>query len=360
MAHSTGAENRLNRNMHNSFGDKDYAREELVAELTAALSLNVMGLTSTIQDSNVAYLQSWISTLKEQPHFIMTILGDVSKAASMIQETVCSQEVKEKIKENTIRDIGDFIEKRNEENARRIPSVTELESFSIKDAVARRTTGNDNDSTDRLSFETLKKRFPNAILLFRNKKVYEVFNEDAIRCTELLGIIRSNRDFGNERKIPYASFPAEKLDTFLPKLVRAGEKVAICDLPPAELKRDVSTEQGKKLHSAYLGNGISYWEEGDLEYKGHISCDRKVTMHNEFTPENKARIEETARTGNMVVEGMLVLNPINRESKIGTNPATGEEMRYSVENIDGKAYVCSGRTVVSDEPEKYIITHPPM
>lgn len=355
MAHSTGSEQRLNREINNTFGDKGYAREELVAELTAALSMNVMGLTSTIQDNNVAYLQSWIDTLKEQPQFIMSILGDVSKAANLIQENVCNQEVREKIKENTIKNIGEFIERRNEENARRIPSVSELENFSIKDAVARRTAGSDNDNTDRLSFETLKKRFPNAVLLFRNTKVYEVFNADAIRCAELLGIIRSNREFGDERKIPYASFPAEMLDTFLPKLVRAGEKVAICDLPPAELRRNVSTEQGKKLHSAYLGNGISFWEEGDLEYKGHISCDRQVTIYKEFTPENKARIEETARTGNLLADdGKLALDPLNPPSKIELNPVSGAEQRYSLETVEGKHYVCSGRTIISDEPEKYM------
>lgn len=355
MAHSTGAENRLDRKMHNTFGDKDYAREELVAELTAALSLNVMGLTSTIQDSNVAYLQSWIDTLKEQPQFIMTILGDVSKAANMIQETVCNEEVKEKIKENTIKDIGEFIEKRNEENARRIPSYSELEHFSVKEAVARKAAGNNTDGTDRLSYDTLRKRFPDAVLLFRNtgSDVYEVFNEDAIKCSELLGIVRTNRDFGKERKIPYASFPAEKLDTYLPKLVRSGERVAICDLPPAELKKEETAE--KKLHSAYLGNGISFWEEGDLEYKGHISEERKVTLYGEFTPGNKEKIEETARKGNLLVDnGTLALEPLNAPSKINMNPVTGEEQRFSVEMIDGKSYVCSGRSVISDEPEKFM------
>lgn len=355
MAHSTGAENRLDRKIHNTFGDKDYAREELVAELTAALSLNVMGLTSTIQDSNVAYLQSWIDTLKEQPQFIMTILGDVSKAANMIQETVCNEEVKEKIKDNTIKDIGDFIEKRNEENAKRIPSYSELEHFSVKEAVARKTTGNNTDGTDRLSYDTLRKRFPDAVLLFRNtaSNIYEVFNEDAVKCAELLGIVRTNRDFGKERKIPYASFPAEKLDTFLPKLVRAGERVAICDMPPAELKKEETAD--KKLHSTYLGNGISFWEEGDLEYKGHISDDRKVTLYAEFTPRNKERIEEIARTGNLLIDnGSLALEPLNVPSKINVNPVTGEEQRFSVETIDGKEYVCSGKSVISDEPEKFM------
>lgn len=63
MAHSTGTEPRLNRGSHEKFGDAMYAKEELVAELTAAMVGNSMGFDKRILDNNAAYLDGWISTL---------------------------------------------------------------------------------------------------------------------------------------------------------------------------------------------------------------------------------------------------------------------------------------------------------
>ena len=67
MAHSTGTESRLNRGSHEKFGDAKYAKEELVAELTAAMVGNSMGFDKRILNNNAAYLDGWISTLKENP-----------------------------------------------------------------------------------------------------------------------------------------------------------------------------------------------------------------------------------------------------------------------------------------------------
>ena len=86
MAHSTGTEPRLNRGSHEKFGDAKYAKEELVAELTAAMVGNSMGFDKRILDNNAAYLDSWISTLKENPKFIVWVMADVNKAANMVLE----------------------------------------------------------------------------------------------------------------------------------------------------------------------------------------------------------------------------------------------------------------------------------
>lgn len=93
MAHSTGTEPRLNRGSHEKFGDAKYAKEELVAELTAAMVGNSMGFDKRILDNNAAYLDSWISTLKENPKFIVSVMADVNKAANMVLEEVDKQKM---------------------------------------------------------------------------------------------------------------------------------------------------------------------------------------------------------------------------------------------------------------------------
>lgn len=84
MAHSTGTEQRLNRTYGTKFGDEKYAQEELVAELTSALISQSIGINSTIQEQNAAYLKGWLNNIKQSPDFLMTILGDVNKASRMI------------------------------------------------------------------------------------------------------------------------------------------------------------------------------------------------------------------------------------------------------------------------------------
>ena len=88
MAHSTGNPQRLNRTFGSKFGDELYAREELVAELTSALCGAFFGIAATPQDNNAAYLKHWLTKLKQEPAFLIDILGDVNKAAKMITERV--------------------------------------------------------------------------------------------------------------------------------------------------------------------------------------------------------------------------------------------------------------------------------
>ena len=93
MAHSTGPKGRLNRDMNGSFGDKKYAKEELVAELSAALISSTMGFDKRINDNNAKYVSSWLKVLKEEPSFIKTVLSDVGKASDMINEKIDEQRV---------------------------------------------------------------------------------------------------------------------------------------------------------------------------------------------------------------------------------------------------------------------------
>jgi antirestriction protein ArdC len=93
MAHSTGTAQRLNRLSGDKFGDPKYAKEELVAELTSAMIGNSMGFDKRILDNNAAYLDNWISALKENPKFIVSVMADVNKAANMVLEKVDEQKL---------------------------------------------------------------------------------------------------------------------------------------------------------------------------------------------------------------------------------------------------------------------------
>lgn len=88
MRHSTGAEGQLNRIKPTSFGSEEYAREELVAELTAALTAQRYGMTKHLKGDSAAYLKSWLDSLKESPQFIKTTLMDVKKASSMLTQHI--------------------------------------------------------------------------------------------------------------------------------------------------------------------------------------------------------------------------------------------------------------------------------
>ena len=91
MTHSTMTPERLNREMGGKFGDPKYAKEELVAELTAAMISHSMGFDSKITDNSAAYLDSWIGVLKKEPKFIVSIMADVNKASDLILDHVDKQ-----------------------------------------------------------------------------------------------------------------------------------------------------------------------------------------------------------------------------------------------------------------------------
>lgn len=106
MGHSTGAEGQLDRIKPDTFGSAEYAREELVAELTAALTAQRYGMTKHLKGDSAAYLKSWLDSLKESPQFIKTTLLDVKKATSMLTQHIdkiameIDQEKKAEQKEN--------------------------------------------------------------------------------------------------------------------------------------------------------------------------------------------------------------------------------------------------------------------
>lgn len=88
-------------------------------------------------------------------------------------------------------------------------------------------------------YKSIKEKYPDAILLFRVGEFYETFGEDAEKCSEVLEIVLTKRLHPPCASIPLAGFPHHRIEMYLPKLVRAGHRVAICDQleePAAEKK----------------------------------------------------------------------------------------------------------------------------
>ncbi|PKQ43705.1 DNA mismatch repair protein MutS [Confluentibacter flavum] len=89
-------------------------------------------------------------------------------------------------------------------------------------------------------YNAIKAKYPDALLLFRVGDFYETFGEDAIKTAGILGIILTKRGAGSDSEIELAGFPHHSINNYLPKLVRAGERVAICDqLEDPKLTKDI-------------------------------------------------------------------------------------------------------------------------
>ena len=96
-------------------------------------------------------------------------------------------------------------------------------------------------------YEEMKRKHPDAVLLFRVGDFYETFSEDAVIASDILGITLTRRANGANNYVELAGFPHHAHDTYLPKLVRAGKRVAICEQIESPLIQKSST---KSLGSA--------------------------------------------------------------------------------------------------------------
>ena len=86
-----------------------------------------------------------------------------------------------------------------------------------------------NETPLMRQYNQIKAKHPGALLLFRVGDFYETFGEDAVKASKILGIVLTKRGAGSATETALAGFPHHSLETYLPKLVRAGERVAICD-----------------------------------------------------------------------------------------------------------------------------------
>jgi len=89
--------------------------------------------------------------------------------------------------------------------------------------------GKSADTPLMRQYNQIKGKYPDAMLLFRVGDFYETFGDDAIKASKILGIVLTKRANGSASEMELAGFPHHSLDNYLPKLVRAGQRVAICD-----------------------------------------------------------------------------------------------------------------------------------
>jgi DNA mismatch repair protein MutS len=112
-------------------------------------------------------------------------------------------------------------------------------------------------------FNGIKAKYPDALLLFRVGDFYETFGEDAIKASTILGIVLTRRANGSAAYIELAGFPYHSLDTYLPKLVRAGLRVAICDqLEDPKTTKTIVKRGVTELVTPGLRSGDKLLEQG--------------------------------------------------------------------------------------------------
>ncbi|MCS6981462.1 MAG: DNA mismatch repair protein MutS [Flavobacteriales bacterium] len=125
----------------------------------------------------------------------------------------------------------------------------------------------DVDTPLMRQYREIKSRYPDAILLFRIGDFYETFGEDAYKTSQALGIVMTKRSNGAASEVELAGFPHHALDTYLPRLIRAGYRVAICEQleDPKQakgiVKRNVTemVTPGTVLTEALLESGRNNW-----------------------------------------------------------------------------------------------------
>lgn len=123
----------------------------------------------------------------------------------------------------------------------------------------------------------IKEKHPDAILLFRVGDFYETFSEDAIIASEILGITLTRRANGAAQFVELAGFPHHALDTYLPKLVRAGKRVAICDQLEDPKKTKTLVKRGiTELVTPGVSTNDNVLSHKENNYVAAVSCGKEI------------------------------------------------------------------------------------
>lgn len=176
--------------------------------------------------------------------------------------------------------------------------------------------------------DEMKRKHPDAILLFQMKNTYMTFKDDAVRSAEILGIAASDRQFEKGQIAKTASFPHEALDTFLPKLVRAGMRVVICE--QLDNSRQKKVENNIPSNNNHMPRKKK--EESPKEEQPKVQAkEPKAEAKTEAKAEKSEQQERKPREPQMVtVNGEKVTHGHAYQSK--TNP----EDWYFTAKLDGQ------------------------
>jgi DNA mismatch repair protein MutS len=126
-------------------------------------------------------------------------------------------------------------------------------------------------------YYSIKDKHPDAILLFRVGDFYETFSEDAIKTSEILGITLTRRANGAASYVELAGFPHHALDTYLPKLVRAGQRVAVCDqLEDPKMTKTIVKRGVTELVTPGVAINDNILEHKENNYLASVHIDKKA------------------------------------------------------------------------------------
>jgi DNA mismatch repair protein MutS len=126
-------------------------------------------------------------------------------------------------------------------------------------------------------YNAIKAKYPDALLLFRVGDFYETFGEDAVKASGILGIVLTRRANGSASYIELAGFPHHSLDTYLPKLVRAGLRVAICDqLEDPKLTKTIVKRGVTELVTPGVSYNEKILEQKENNFLAGVHLDAKV------------------------------------------------------------------------------------
>ena len=243
MAHSTGVEKRLGRDMEGHFGDPKYAKEELVAELTAAMVGNSMGFDKRILDNNAKYVDGWMDTLKKEPRFILSVMADVNKASHMILDHVDKQRLELGMttlqpKEETVADGKTKDNKEVKESRKNEETRVDMAAEPLTKPKTKAEEKAEIAKESAKVYQEMREQHPGDLLLFRKGSFLEAYNEDAKKVANTTGLkeqhiikegFEPKEGKGDEKGISYVNFKDKSLDKYLPKLIREGHHVAIVD-----------------------------------------------------------------------------------------------------------------------------------
>ena len=194
-------------------------------------------MTKHVKSDSAAYLKGWLERLKKEPSFIKTVLTDVKRASQMIIQGI--EAVRLQL-ENGAREGRDNAVALHAGGTTGHGGAVQDAGFVEKDSAAVVL------SPMMKQFLDLKSKHPDALMLFRCGDFYETYQQDARKASQILGITltKSSKTKGPDgNPVEMAGFPYHALDNYLPKLIRAGQRVAICDqleAPRQTARRGVS------------------------------------------------------------------------------------------------------------------------
>ena len=270
MTHSTGHPDRLDRiKAGASFGDNDYAKEELVAELTAAIVGSSMGFDNRIQENNIAYLQSWTKSLKEEPKFLLSIMKDVNKASSMVLEHIDAERVKlgqkallegnldgEEEREKNEKEMQEIVNDATQEKEP-LPSLRESGNDMVLEGIISAAEDDENHPLHKVSnFQDFKKTFASVTDVDQLKPVYVNTDDEKMALLKAQVATISQKELleVGANKLPYYHYSHKEGRTLydIEKSFERIEKIGKANPGNEQIQKRV--EQARSIFNRYEHN----------------------------------------------------------------------------------------------------------